>query len=551
MAASAQPQMQGTTGQQQPPDDEQTTDVVVIGTGMGGATIGHRLALSGLRVLFLEKGPACAETETDGEIMGDGVARLAAGRWPERISVTTDGIERKLFLPLGCGAGGSTIFYAAALERFARSDIEPLPHLPHPTGGWPVPWPIWSRYYRKAESLFRVAGTPIFQHDTEDEEELRPPPAESETDGRLIEAFRERGLHPYRLHVALGYKPGCDECGGRRCERACKGDASTICLMPALQTGRATLIPEAEVVRIEADQNRVSGVVYEQAGRLRRVNARAVILAAGAYHSPAILLRSYSRAWPQGLANESGLVGRHLMLHANEWFALWPGNGLSREGPRKTIGLRDFYVQDGVRFGSVQSSGLPASYDNVRSFLIDRFERSPFRNWSVLRPVIGIVSRIATAIMGAASTFVMIVEDFGHTHNRVTLDPDNPRHIQISYRIPSELRERTLLARRMLRRALPGLRTLPLQSDVQLNLGHPCGTCRFGDDPASSVLDASCKAHGLANLYVVDASFMPSSGGTNPALTIAANALRVGDLIIERLRAEGELIGGLCSAAVQ
>ncbi|RZM34277.1 MAG: glucose-methanol-choline oxidoreductase, partial [Sphingomonas sp.] len=149
---------------------------------------------------------------------------------------------------------------------------------------------------------------------------------------------------------------------------------------------------------------------------------------------------------------------------------------------------------------------------------------------------------VAGRLFGEASIFVMIVEDFGYPDNRIVFDPGDPGRITVVYTVTDELRRRAREARRLTRRFLRGLRVVPLQTDVQLNFGHACGTCRAGHDPATSVLDGNCKVHDLDNLYVVDASFMPSSGGTNPGLTVIANALRVAEVIDARLGAREDAL---------
>ncbi len=499
-------------------------DAIVVGTGLGGATIGHRLAAAGHRVLFLEQGhrdPAVAAgAATDGG--EDPAQRLAAGYWPDRMRAQIDGRASRPFPVAGCGAGGSSLLYAAALERFA----------PHDVADWPVGWDEWERHYAAAERLFRVAGTP--DPLARDVPALLPVPPAAAADAALMRAFARCGLHPYRLHVGLAYRQGCAECGGRPCPSRCKSDARLICLEPALAHG-ATLLCDARVVRLDADDRRVTAVRYRRHGSEHRASARIVILAAGAYRSPALLLASTGPAWPEGLANRSGQVGRNLMFHANEWFAVWPPRRADTSGPRKTIGLRDLYTHRGVRLGSIQSTGLSAHAGNIATFFAGWFETGRWRRVPFRRALIWFGARIAQRVLGAATIFVMIVEDRPYADNRVLLDTDDPARIVVRYRIREELRRRTGMARRLIAKAMRGLRVMPLQHDVQLNLGHPCGTCRAGLDPATSVLDADCRAHGVDNLYVVDASFMPSSGGANPGLTVIANALRVAEVVERRL----------------
>jgi choline dehydrogenase-like flavoprotein len=507
-------------------------DVIVIGTGMGGATVGFSLASQGFRVLFLEKGPEDVKA-VDGEQAESPAQRLTEGYWPERIIARIDNVTEEIFPPLGCAAGGSTLFYAAALERFERLDFEPLPGLEHPTGGWPVSYDVMLRYYERAERLYCVRGTSDPLGELVD---LLPPATASAQDELLMHEFKRAGLHPYRLHVGISYQPGCRECLGRPCPTGCKSTARSICLDPAVQYYNAKLLTDSEVTRLLAVGSRITAVEFRHCNATTLARGRIVILSAGSYRSPALLLNSACPEWPDGLANASGLVGRNLMFHGGELIAVWPRQRGSSDGPRKTIGIRDFYSYNGLRLGSLQSLGVSAGYGNILVFLYTWFDASPIRRFRLLRPFLRIPALVASKLFGSATIFALIVEDFGEPENRVVLDPERPGRIQVRYRLNDELRHRMMLVKRLLRDRLRGFRMMTLQADMTVNFGHPTGTCRFGHNPASSVLDANCRSHEISNLYVVDGSFMPSCGGTNPALTIAANALRVGDVIGGRLR---------------
>ncbi|MGA2411078.1 MAG: GMC family oxidoreductase, partial [Candidatus Binataceae bacterium] len=215
------------------------------------------------------------------------------------------------------------------------------------------------------------------------------------------------------------------------------------------------------------------------------------------------------------LANGSGLVGRNLMFHSSDWFAVWPRERGSFDGPRKTIGFRDLYSHDDKRLGSVQSVGLSATYGNILVYLYAWFDQSRLARLRMLRPFLRIPAMVASKLFGPATIFAMILEDFGDPENRIVLDPDRPERIHISYRVGRDLKQRTALARRLLRDRLSGFYMITLRSDLMIDFGHPTGACRFGHDPATSVLDPACRSHEVNNLYVVDGSFMPSSGGTN------------------------------------
>jgi choline dehydrogenase-like flavoprotein len=515
-------------------------DVAIIGAGMGGATAGYELAKAGHKVLFLEKGlaefpPGCDSMQLDSE---SPPARLASGNWPTRITSNVDGTSSRFFAPLGCGAGGSTLLYAAALERLEPCDFAPYQGPGGAQGGWPISYDELLPYYRRAERMFKVRGAqdPLCP---DDEAQLLPPPAMAECDRHFFESFRSSGLHPYRLHIAYGYEPGCKECGGYICTRECKGDARTVCLKPALATGNAFLLDRCEVERLAADASAVREILCRRDGKPLSIRARIVVLAASAYFSPVLLLKSANEHWPDGLANKSGMVGRNLMFHVSDFIAVWPRGRYSMEGPRKTFAFRDFYTHQGVKLGSVQSTGLTAGYGNIVHFLKTAFDRSRWNWLKPVRPFLRIPAYAAAKWFGKATIFATILEDRPYPENRIVLDPDEPGGMRFDYRVHDELRERVSLFRGLIRKALAQHRMLIIGPEISLNYGHPSGTCRFGTDPATSVLDPNNKAHDLDNLYVVDASFMPACGGANPSLTIAANALRVAEHISDALRGGG------------
>lgn len=374
-------------------------DAIVIGTGMGGGAVGHSLVAAGLHVLFVEKGLNAIGTDLGSG--DDPERRLAAGWWPDRFSISIDGRDSEAPMPLGCGVGGSTNLYSAALERFEPSDIEPEAGERTP-GRWPVPWSEWMRWYDEAERSLQVRS------------EDRAYPAASAIDRDFAVGLGRNGLHPYRLHVGLAYRPGCTECGGHKCPLRCKSDASTIFIEPALATGRATLMAECEVLRIDASARRADAVVFRRGdGSVDRASARVVVLAAGACSSPAILLRSTGASWPRGLANTSDMVGRHLMFHANEWIAVWPRRRASSKGPRKTVGFRDFYRHRGLRLGSVQSTGLGATFGNIWGVFRQRLALSRLARVPGVPFALKCAAWMGCRLLGSATIFVITYQAAG------------------------------------------------------------------------------------------------------------------------------------------
>jgi choline dehydrogenase-like flavoprotein len=516
-------------------------DCLVIGTGVGGATMGGALAKAGLRVLFVEKGRAHflrADALRGGypemnfprveAASARHVPLLArAGRWYEEIR---DG--HRSFVPLmGCGTGGSSALYGMAMERFFPADFEPKQHFPRASASslpdaWPIRYSDLAPHYQRAEALYRVRGS----SDTlrPDRSDLLPPPPLDPANAELHAHFLRRGLHPYRLPLACESVPGCECCQGYLCAKNCKNDAGRICLEPAVRDHGATLLDECEAIRVEATRERITGIVCRWHGQTVNLHADRFVLAAGALLTPALLLRSTSADWPNGLANASGLVGRNLMRHCVDLYLVLGASGGSHS---KQVALNDFYQFESGKLGTIQSFGiLPPAAVLAANVAKDVHDAAPWASalLGLGQPVLrGFLSRLLTRGVLIAA----IMEDLPYFENRVV--PDRP--LRIEYRLHTNEMARLIEFRKQLAGVLKPYRFLSLhQAEKNTMLAHACGTCRFGEDPVDSVLDPYNRAHGINNLYVVDSSFFPSSGGTNPALTIAANALRVADHLLAK-----------------
>jgi choline dehydrogenase-like flavoprotein len=526
---------------------EEYWDAIVIGTGMGGATAGHALAARGWRVLFLEKGrflhglprsPTELRASSDDRPEG----RLDRGWWPYPVVGRTNFGRQQFFAPLGCGSGGTTALYAAQLERLRAEDFRPRAHHPDALDStlpdsWPIDYADLAPYYEQAEKLYRVSGTADPLGGAAEGSALREPPLMSDRDRSLFQSFQELGLHPYRAHVGYEFvSDECAGCGGVVCPRACKSDAGRICLVPALQEFGARLLDNCEVVELIADARSVQGVRCRWRGRELVVRSRMVLLAAGAFVSPILLLKSRSEVWPKGLCNNFDQVGRNLMLHAHVWVAIRSSRHLSNQGPAKSISLNDFYTGPGGKLGTFQSLGITVTAGTIVFYLRNRLGKLPRFLELATKPFVRVLAELLAIPFRNAGVFAGILEDLPYAHNRVVPDADTENGWRFEYNYPQELRRRSKLFFDRLRRALgPRHRLLMVSGKNNLDYGHVCGTLRFGHDPASSVLDRDNRAHAVSNLYVVDASFFPSSGGTNLSLTIAANALRVAAVIDQRL----------------
>ncbi|WP_439518895.1 GMC oxidoreductase [Hydrogenophaga sp.] len=501
-------------------------DVIVVGTGVGGGTAGRALAESGKSVLFIEKGRQGFRAERNGlnAALEDPTARAIRGWWPDPVHATINGKQRSFFAPLGSGAGGSSVFYAATLERPESHDFDDEAGRPHPTGGWPTSAQAMQPWYEAAEVLYGVRGSHPPQADPS-AQQARPTNA---ADAAVMEGLRRNGLKPYRLHSGIRHLDGCLECVGVKCPRPCKMDGRSAGLEPALATGNAALLDQCEVMAFGGRRDHIDHVKVIRDGHTFELRAKQFVLAAGALSSPRLLLASRTDYWPDGCANGNDQVGRHLMFHLNEMFAVWPRGAANSSQASKSVGLRDLYMLDGQRMGMVQAMGVNVSYGEIVHFIKQRLQDSALRRLAPLAPL---AAGFASLAMGQAKLFVGLLEDLPYTENRVVFNPERPAQIRFEYTLHPELIQRRKQYRKAIKRAFRGMRPAFIDWRPDLNYGHPCGTLRSGNDPRNSVLNAECRAHEIDNLYVADASFFPTSTGVNPSLTIAANALRVAHLM--------------------
>ncbi|OBH97912.1 GMC oxidoreductase [Mycobacterium sp. E2733] len=519
-------------------------DVIVVGTGMGGGTLGYSLARSGRRVLFVEKGrstlpgapgtirasmPEVAEPLSCRSVKTYYDVLSRSGRSIDEVEDISGRSPRRFVPFLGSGTGGSSSLYGMVCERFFAQDFTPRQHFRNPGDStvpeaWPVTYDEMRPWYAAAEKLLGVRGQADPLRPEATEASLPAAPQFSAENQPLVDYLTGRGLHPYHLPMACDYTEGCSTCQSYLCNKSCKNDAARNCLLPAIAEHGAHLLPECRVVRLEADRTKVNQVICETPSGTLGLKAKVVVLAAGALVTPVLLLNSRSADWPRGLANGSDLVGRNLMRHLVDMIEIWPKSGVRMTGANKEIGLNDFYFWEGQKYGTVQSFGAMAPMEILTS--------PPGWRARALRLMSPAVRRVYERFFNGGLVLATIMEDLPYLDNRV-LQSDQPngdgrQRLRLQYRLhPNEIERRAVFLRQM-KEVLEPFRKITLRgAEDNKAVAHVCGTCRFGSDPASSVLDPHNRAHEVENLYVVDSSFFPSSAGLNPSLTIAANALRV------------------------
>ena len=514
-------------------------DLIVIGSGPGGASLAHRLAPTGKRILLLERGdylprsPANWDSQT---VFVDG-AYQAAETWYDK--------DGKAFQPgLHYFVGGNSKVYGAALFRLREKDFGEVRHEDGISPAWPLKYAAFEPYYAEAERLFHVHG----QRGEDPSEPPSsspypyPPVSHEPAIQALSESLTQGGLRPFHLPlgILLDEKNGkttptsicirCDAFDGFPCLLNGKADAQVMCVDPALKAHtNLTLLTGAYVSRLETDPagKSVTGVHVTREGRQECYSADIVVVACGALSSALLLLRSNSATHPKGLANGSDQVGRNYMRH-NQSILM----ALMRE-PNDTIFQKTLAVSD-YYFGADDWDyplGLIQMCATSHGAQI-RGEALPgWLEWVPKMPF----EQMARHSMD----FWLSSEDLPRAENRISYDGE---------RVVLDITEGNMEAHHRLKKKLeqtlsragahPVLleRSLYLGKNIPIGgTAHQAGTARFGTDSATSVLDLDCKAHELDNLYLTDASFFPSIGAVNPTLTIIANALRVADRIKDRL----------------
>jgi choline dehydrogenase-like flavoprotein len=504
-------------------------DVIVIGTGAGGGTLLHRLAPTGKRILVLERGGFLPREKRNWDVRA---VQLEGCYNPDETWLDRAGNP---FAPgVKYAVGGNTKVWGAATLRLRPADFGAVRHAGGVSPAWPMGYDELEPYYVEAERLWGVRG----QRGADPTEGpssapyAHGPVRHEARVAELVHDFAKAGVTAWPLPLAIGLDdadPGsacirCDTCDGFPCLVRAKSDAETICVLPALAHPKVTLVTGARATRLETDASgrSVVAVHAEVDGRPEHFRGDLVVVAAGAINSAALFLRSTSARWPNGIANDAGLVGTHYMCHQNSAvFTLSARANYSAF--QKSFAISDWYhagpdfghplglVQPLNRTGALQLAAQPPGVDGYSPEFLSTHSLE----------------------------FWLTSEDLPARENRVRLDAQG--RVVLEYE-PNNLEAHAQLARR-LATTLARVEGDGFDPDKHFRVSrmpigvcsHQCGTLRMGDDPASSVLDPTCRARGVDNLYVADAASFPASAAVNPTLTIVANAMRVADHLRQRL----------------
>jgi choline dehydrogenase-like flavoprotein len=512
-------------------------DVIIIGSGAGGGTLANHLVQSGKKILILERGDWLKrEVENwDAEAVFVDNRYISPDTWYDK---SGNGFQPQVHYYVG----GATKMYGAALYRLRKEDFGELKHYDGISPKWPISYDEMEPYYSKAEQLYQVHGERGIDPTEPPYSTPYPFPAVSNEPRiqQLYDNLKKAGYHPFPAPCAVMLNEKnrsesqcirCQTCDGFPCLVQAKADAEMVGVRPALKHSNVTLITNARAIKLNTDSTgkTVTEVVVEIEGKREVIKGNIVVISCGAANSAKLLLSSADEKHPNGLANGSDQVGRNYMFHNSQAVL-----ALSKEPNlthfQKTLSLNDFYFgMEGFDYpmGNIQMIGksLGAMYRGEK----------PIE--TALLPLM-----MLDDIARHSVDFWLSTEDLPDPNNRITVNKNGD--ITLNYTPNNQVAKQKLYDK--LKSMLNDLgmhpdylipRNLYLKSNIPIaGVAHQVGTCRFGIDPNNSVLDTNCKAHELDNLYVVDTSFFPSIGAVNPSLTAIANALRVGDHLLGRLK---------------
>ncbi|MGJ3244495.1 MAG: GMC oxidoreductase [Elainellaceae cyanobacterium] len=501
--------------------DDQHYDIIIVGTGAGGGTLAQKLAPTGKRILILERGESMPLDEQNRANVD--VFKKERYHAPEQWYDETG----EPFSPqTNYAVGGNTKIYGATLMRFRERDFDAVPHQDGVSPEWPLKYADFEPYYTAAEQLYQVHGDAKADptEPTHSADYPFPAIAHEPLLQPIVDTLGGQGLHPTSLPLSL-----------TRQDDDPTGDSEVFGIKPALAFENVTLITGAKVVSLHTNPSGqvIKGVQADIGDQYFLYTGDIVVLACGAINSAVLLLASANEKHPNGLANSSDQVGRNIMKHLMTNIIQLTSQTNSGKFSR-SVSLNDFYWGD-------RDYKYPMGHiHNTGGLLQDViFAESP--------PILSVLAKV----MPGAGLKQLATRSIGwwaqtevlpDPKNRVRLEkgklrleftPNNTEaHDRLVYRWIEALQAVEKNTKGFQRSGVHPRGETPIQV-----VAHQSGTCRMGTDPATSVLDLNCRTHDIENLYVVDSSFFPSCSSIGPALTVIANALRVGDRLIERLHA--------------
>lgn len=483
-----------------------TCDIAIVGSGMGGGTVAWALRHAGLRVLVIERGDFLPR-----EMANTSPTAVFAERRYANAEMWVNASNGKEFKPgVYYWVGGCTKVYGASLPRFRKEDFEARELADGLSPAWPISYDELEPYYTAMERSFAVHGAPGDPTDPPRSEPFPWPAVPHEPAvARLAKSMEEQGLHPFHMPEGLDLKEGgrcvrCRTCDGFPCRYGAKSDAETCGIGPALACGQVRLLTCTTVTRLVSSGRKIIAIQAERGNSPVTIRADVVVLAAGAVNTAALLLRN-------GLANSSGLVGRNYMVHNSTFMVgIHP---IRRNGTyfQKSLGMNDWY-----------HAGPDNPYPLGNLQMLGKLQGPMVSGFFPIVP-----QWAATMAMDRSMDVYLTTEDLPMLENRVEVLPDGRTAIHWHPTNMGPHRELVKRCRRVLRKAgYPLVFTKRMGIDTN---SHQCGTAVMHHDGDQGVVNPDGRCHDLDNLYLADASVLPSSAAVNPALTIGTLALRMVD----------------------
>ena len=519
--------------QEHPKKEEIEYDAIIIGSGFGGSMMAHKLTRAGWRVAMIERGD---KLERGPQNWLDSGSIDLSPNYDKSLPYNIIKGGNKKQMGVYSVVGGPSVFYGGVSFRFREKDFDPPAEIIGDSGAkWPINYQDLERYYDEAEQILQVAGEqgvdPTEPH--RNHPFPQDPPEYADISQKVKDAASSLGLKPFHLPLAINYQDSsrnlcqlCTTCDTFGCAVSAKNDLDTM-VIQKLHPDKFDLFTNTIATKIISDGGKVKEVLCYDKTTNQNISfkAKVCILSAGALASPHLILSSgLEKNNPAG-----SVIGRYLMRHVNSIvFGIFPGRADKQNRFHKELAILDYYFghpdieYPSGKIGSLQQVPTPPSglVENEAPMFLGKLA--------------GKAVKLLTGLLA-------IAEDQPNFQNFISVDEDKQGKYGMKAPIVShEYTKRDMDALKVLTNAA---KKIMKKSGALINyvhhiktFSHSCGTIRMGDDPKTAPLDKNCNFRGIENLYVVDACFMPTSAAVNPSLTISANALRVGDFLIDKYK---------------
>ncbi len=505
-------------------------DTIIIGSGFGGSMAAHQLVNAGKKVLMLERGGWVKRGPENWSMKGS--LELTPNYDKSTPLKVVKGGHKKIMGLYSC-VGGPSLFYGGVSFRFREGDFEKNGILEGRNAtGWPINYHDLEPFYTKAEQLLNISGESGIDPTEPPRGKPFPqgPPPLAVISQKVKRGAQQLGLKPFQLPLAINYEDkkrntceSCTTCDTFACAIGAKNDLATMVIPDLIDKG-LELQNNTVVTQLKFENGKIKEVVAvdKLTGKKLTFQGKNIILSAGALGSPHLLLSSGL----QGVNPSGEVIGRYLMRHVNcIIFGIFPGVADKENRFHKQLAILDYY------------NGHPGAKIKGKLGSLQQIPTPPMG--LVQNEVPGPLGKLLSQGVRLLTGLLAIAEDQPQFSNSLTIDPNQKDKYGLPQPVISHAySKRDLAAIKELigpaKKIMSKAGALTHYVHHIRTFSHAVGTVRMGSDPKTSALDENCQFRGVDNLFVLDGSFMPTSAAVNPSLTIAANALRVGEMVARR-----------------